>query len=313
VSWLRDGWHWLGDEPRQRMGIRLLEISIGAMLLFRVFTEARFASYLWGPRGIGWGSTVYMFGDTLGRLLDRAFATEAGTAGVLAALALAAFGLLSGYGGRIATALALVAFVLLETRLPEIPDGGDNITRLVLTYMLFLVPGRAKPARGSLGVWFHNVAVLAIAFQITILYSTSGMMKASGDRWHHGVAMYYISQVEWFSLPALREMFRNPLMVVLASYIPLFYQILFPLAMLSRVKLLWLALGIGFHLGVAVFMGLITFSTAMIGMELFLISDGEYASMLQRMRSLRDRLSALGRAKVASPTQEATTSMGDRG
>lgn len=298
MTLLRRGWTWLADDPRQTRGVRILQFAIGLMLLFRVFTEAPFAAYLWGPNGLGWGSASFILGSTVGGLLDRAFATYVSTMGVLVILAAGALGLLLGYRTRPSTALALAAFFLLEQRLPELADGGDNITRLVLTYMLFLLPAGVKPARGSLAVWLHNVAVLAIALQVVVLYATSGFMKAYGDRWHHGTAMYYISQVEWFSLPAVRELFKNPVITTVATYAPMLYQMLFPIAMISPVKLPWIAAGIAFHLGIAVFMGLITFSTVMIGLELFLISDSEYARIRERVQWVRGRVVLHLRAKT---------------
>ncbi len=298
MTLLRRGWRWLADDPRQTRGVRILQIAIGLMLLFRVFTEVPFASYLWGPNGLGWGSASFILGSTIGGLLDRAFATHVSTLGVLVILATGALGLFLGYRTRPSTALSLVAFFLLEQRLPELADGGDNITRLVLTYMIFLLPAGARPARGSLAVWLHNVAVLAIALQVVVLYATSGLMKAYGDRWHHGTAMYYISQVEWFSLPALRELFKNPVITTVATYAPIVYQILFPIAMISPVKLPWIAAGVAFHLGIAVFMGLITFSTVMIGLELFLISDPEYTRIRERVQWVRERVVLHLRAKT---------------
>lgn len=298
---IRECWSWLADEERQTRGVRALQLALGSALLFRVFTEARFAPFLWGPKGVGWGRMSDLFGPT-GGLLDLAFASDAGTYGLLLALTLGALGLVFGYRTRLATALALVPFFLLEQRLPEMGDGGDNVAQLVLVYMLFLRPAGRPAARGSLGVWAHNVAVLAIALQVFVLYVTSGMMKAYGEHWHHGVAMYYVSQVEWFSLPAMRAAFRNPLVVTLATYVPMFYQIMFPLAMASRVKLPWLFFGVAFHLGVAVFMGLVTFSTVMIGLELFLISDPEYANVEARTRAALSRLRRFLRPAAFAPT-----------
>ena len=284
---LRKAWEWLALEPQHRLGTRFLQIAVGLMLLFRVATEGRFYGYLWGPSGVGTGGMTRLFGSTVGGVLDKSFATSTGTLGVLAVLALSAILLISGRVTRLATLGAFLTFFMLEQRLPELPDGGDNITRIVLIYMLFLLPPRANPKQGGLLVWFHNLAVLAIIWQIVILYTTSGIMKAYGDKWHHGVAMYYVSQVEWFSLPALRHMFMNPFVVTLSTYIPMFYQLFFAIALLSPLKLPWLLVGMIFHVGVATFMGLVSFSTVMIGLEGFLISDDEYAYLLALSRGLR--------------------------
>jgi len=101
--------------------------------------------------------------------------------------------------------------------------------------------------------------------------------------------MYYVSQVQWYTLPGAHELFTNPWIVTLATYVSMFYQLLFPVAIISRMKLPWILLGIFFHLSIAVLMGLITFSTVMIGLELFLISDQEYAKIWNRERLITCR------------------------
>jgi hypothetical protein len=277
MNLLRRGWTWLADEPHQTRGVRVLQVAIGAMLLFRFFTEMRYAAYLWGPRGLGSGSMIPLFGNLAGGLLDHLFTTQTGTDAALLILGIGALGLVLGYRTRVATGMALFAFLLLEERLPDLPDGGDNIARLVLCYMLFLIPAGGKRLRGSLSVWVHNIAVLAIMLQVGVLYGTAGLAKAYGDLWHHGTAMYYISQVQWFSLPAMRQVFKNGWITTLSSYGAVLYQLWFPIAIISPLRRSWIVMGIFFHLSIAIFMGLITFSTVMIGLDLIFISDREYA------------------------------------
>jgi hypothetical protein len=278
---LRAGWSWLAESPHQLTGVRLLQCAIGVQLLFRAVTEAPFAPYLWGPHGLGQGSTQSVLGPTLGGLVDRVFASDVGTLAVLVVLAVGALGLLAGYRTDVATALALGASVLLELRLPELAEGGDLIARLVLIYLLFVLPAGAKPARGSLAVWLHNVAVLAIALQVMVLYADSGLMKAAGEKWQHGTAMYYVSQLEWMFLRPAREWFKDPLVTTATTYASLLYEILFPVAILSRLRLVWVGFGILLHLGIGVLMGLTTFSIVMIGLLLFFVSDAEYARIWQ--------------------------------
>jgi hypothetical protein len=61
----------------------------------------------------------------------------------------------------------------------------------------------------------------------------------------------------------MREIFNNPFIVTLSTYIPMLFQMWFPIAIFSRFKITWILIGVCFHLGVATFMGLITFSTVM--------------------------------------------------
>jgi hypothetical protein len=293
---------WLAVEPHHRIGIRLLQAAIGLMLLFRISTEWHFASYFWGPNGIGQGSTALVLGPALASLIDPVFDTEIGVRCIIFALAVGALGLVLGRATRLSTGLALCSFFLLEQRLPELPDGGDNITRISLMYLLFVLPPSARPIKGSLSIWLHNVAVLAVVFQTAILYFTSGAMKMFGDKWQHGVAMYYVSQVEWFSLPTFRSLYKNPEVASFVVYGTMLFQIWFPIALLSPLRLAWIAGGVIFHLGIAFFMGLITFSLVMIGLELALISDVEYA----RIRSGASRIfSRPGHTRLR--TQQLTT------
>jgi hypothetical protein len=70
---LKRGWEWMAVEPHQRIGVRILQVAIGLMLLFRVLTECPFYLYLWGPHGIGTGNPSGFLGTSLGGVFDRLF------------------------------------------------------------------------------------------------------------------------------------------------------------------------------------------------------------------------------------------------
>jgi hypothetical protein len=292
MSALRRGWDWLAISPHQLKGLRALQACLGAMLLFRMSTEARFAPFLWGPRGIGHGTMVPLYG-AFGSVLDIAYSSAAAVTGFAVIGAVAGACLVLGRWTRIASLIAFLVIQTFETRLPELCDGGDNVARLVLGYMIFCLPRGARPKPGSLRVWLHNVASLAIGAQLCVLYFTSGFMKLSGERWTHGVATYLISQVEWFSLPSAREIFKNAFVAMTSSYGSMLFQFWFPVAIFTRAKLIWLAVGIFFHLNIAVLMGLVSFSLAMIGLELFVVTDEEWGRLARAARQLASRLPRL--------------------
>ena len=292
---------WLAGAPRHTRGLRTLQICIGLVITFRVATESPFAAYLWGPTGMATNELSGILGLGLGGVFDALFSTGFGAYVVLAGLGAAGLALISGYRTRVACAVALAMYLAIDFRLTSLGDGGDNVIRIVLVYLLFTIPAGKTAQPGSLSAWIHNVGVAAIWAQICVLYATSGLMKTFGEVWHQGTAMYYISQVEWISLPGLRDMFKNPFITTVATYVPMLFMVTFPVAVFSRLKPLYVAIGFGLHLGIAVMMGLLTFSTAMIGLELFLLTDEEYARLDvwgQRAKrtaqsvtaSLRDRL-----------------------
>lgn len=283
LSSFKNAYSWMSLRPQHVIGVRISQFMIGIMLCMRISTELPFALYLWGEQGLGAShSTKTFFGSELGTYFDDLFfSSEIGIYSLLFLLFLSALGLIFNFQTRIMSLLAFILFVGLENRLPAINDGGDNITRLVLFYMVFLISKPNRKIYSEWKVWLHNIGVISIILQLVILYATSGLMKAFGEKWHNGTAMYVISNVEWFSVPAYRDMFLHPVISTLGTYIPLLFMILFPVAIISRLKLLWIFIGISLHLGIAIMMGLITFSTVMIGLELLIISDNEYNYLLR--------------------------------
>jgi predicted DCC family thiol-disulfide oxidoreductase YuxK len=281
---------WLGEAPRHRIGIRLFQCLLGLVYLYRIATEAPFAGYLWGPTSLAEGSAQTVLGQGLGGLFDRAFTSMAGTQAVLVLLAAASLCLVFGRFTRVASGAALLCLVALEQRLPSLSDGGDNIARLVLFYFLFALPPRAEGKPGSVAVWLHNLAAVAVMFQAVVIYTTAGLMKAFGEKWTNGTALYLISQVDAFSSPAFAPMFENPLISTAAAYGTVLFQVWFAVAVLSRLRLLWLVVGMGLHTGIGVMMGLVSFSLTMMAMDLCFVTDDEYARFFRWLHELRRRL-----------------------
>lgn len=280
------------ERPQNTVGIRVLQVGLGLTLLFRVSTEGRFSSFLWGPNGIGSGSAQAIFGSTIGRYLDSLFTSELGTRLVVFALALAAVGLITGYRTRTSTLVALISFTLLEFRLPELGDGGDNLLNILLVYMLLLAPSGDSHPEKSLSTWMHNLGLMAMWTQLIIVYATSGFMKARGAAWNNGTALYLITQVEWFKEPGLQGIFKNPAITTLCTYATIWYQLWFPVGIFSRFKNLFIIVGLCMHLGIAIFMGLITFSMVMISVELSLISDKDYEILNGKLNACRAYLAS---------------------
>ena len=291
---------WLSDEPRHRTGLRALQIAVGLVILARLTTEWRYVGYFWGPRGLQGQSTTLVFGAHLGHLIDRAFATMAGTWAIVGILAFGAAGLVSGWQTRLCSIITAIALVSVDSRLLELGDGGDNVMRLVVIYMVVALPNGARHRPGQLRVWFHNLAILTIMAQVIILYTTAGLAKAHGPRWYAGTALYLINQVEWFSHPSTRDLFKSPVVTSVGTYATVLFQVWFPMAMFSRFKQLWVLIGMAMHIGIAVTMGLWMFSAVMIGLDLMLISDEEYRAIGRRLAVLVGR--ARRRLQLPQPT-----------
>lgn len=282
-------YRWLNDAPRQRMGLAAFQRLLAVAVLFRIATEFRFAGFLWGPDSI----SSFKFANAL----DRFFESTEGTQALLVIEGIAAAALLFQRWTQLATVVLFVSFSTLMFRTVELSDGGDNLAYLALMGMVLALPAGAPWRPGSVRVWLHNLAVVAILFQVCVVYFIAGLAKAHGDTWNNGTALYLIAQVEWFSAPSTRQWFSNSLVATAVAYSTVFFQVWFPIAMLSRLKGVFLIAAFGFHIGIAVSMGLISFSLVMAGADLSLITDDEYRRLADRLRRFREQLLGFGQRR----------------
>jgi hypothetical protein len=85
-----------------------------------------------------------------------------------------------------------VPYWLLYNRLGGFGDAGDNLIRLLLLYSLLLNdPRSVRPTAWR--TWCHNLGVILILAQASMLYFSSGMMKVKGQGWLDGTAAYMAS------------------------------------------------------------------------------------------------------------------------
>lgn len=240
---------------------RLLQILVGIYFIFRFITEFRFTQFIFSASSNM--SDAQIINAYFLQLLTL----------------LAASLLILGIFTRISTLICLAVFTYLGN-LSMNGDGGDNILRIVLFYMLLFDDRLARKfdVKPSLRIAIHNLGVIAIIVQVSILYLTAGTIKLSGETWINGTALYYVSHVEQYSTPYIfiRDLFKNPYFVTLSTYSTIIYQLGFAFMLNNRYHLIWVILGIVFHIGVGFVMGLLTFSFVMIALILFTLSNKEW-------------------------------------
>ena len=191
-----------------------------------------------------------------------------------------------GVGGRLITVAHYIFLISLFLRNPALLDGGDNLAYLVL---LYLIPVNAtavlavKPTRRALhgtsvSTVLHNMGIILIAMQLFVVYWTSSLYKVQGKLWQDGTALYYILRVPEFSWPILTDhLTRHAWIIVMATYFVVLFQLLFPLLIAVReTRVAALCLAALLHIGIAVIMGLTSFSIYMIATEAIFLSDSHY-------------------------------------
>ncbi|BCC45047.1 hypothetical protein bcgnr5378_31430 [Bacillus cereus] len=297
---------WLQD-PHYLIGASVLRILLGLIVLYTYIVNYPLRHFFWGNSGIidnqtynemnriffsvyGWTDSTLIFEITyhLGILITLLFTI--------------------GVGGKVIQIFNYVFTLSLFNRNGLISDGGENLLYLVLFYMLFMnvtayFTWSNKIKTGGIFKGFktkykdylsiiHNFGFIFIIVQLCTMYLLSGLYQVMGERWHSGTAIYYILQVEQYSLNLIPEfLLKNSFFIVLATYASVLIKIAFPFSLFNRYTKYIVIIGIvGFHLGILVEMGLVTFSLTMIAVDSLLITDKEYHFIAFKIKEIKRKL-----------------------
>ncbi len=298
------GEEWLLGARRATYGVAIVRIIFGGAAIWFLLANWSNRNYLWGDAaqwvspleqngGFGWPFTLFAGGSGPTELNLKLI--------VVFALALA-FTL--GWRTRVVAPMLLICWVSLIESNPLYGDQSDNIFRILLIYLCFAdLSGRwsldaRRRARGGrprrvpvqasmLATLLHNLAVVAVAAQICIIYVASALYKVQGEYWQEGTAVYYPLQVSHYQpWPFLNDLLSSNAFGVLAvSYFSVFIQLFFPLLLLRRTTRIIGLLGVfGMHAGIALVMGLPFFSLFIMAGDQVFVRDRTYAAISARAR-----------------------------
>ncbi|AKQ67060.1 hypothetical protein A176_003972 [Myxococcus hansupus] len=307
------------SRPRFLIGASLFRICAGVAMVIQYLVNHAQRRYLFGPEGM-WPWDTFAANASLlsvyGWHRSLVWFEVCYHLGLLVSLLW-----LWGWRTRITTPLTYVFFWSLHQRFPGIWDGGDNLIHLVLVYAMFADVGAwfsvdarrraaggvsaADTAWGRLRGMCHNAAILAFALQISLVYGVAGLYKVQGEVWQDGTAIYHAFRSGQFVWPGFSELlYQNAVVVTLLTHGTVAFQVAFPfLLFLNRyTRLVAVVLGLTFHLGIALFLGLITFSLFMASVDLALVDDDEYRAFGRWLLRMRSRWFPAGKQ---SPVPEA--------
>ncbi|OYD06939.1 DCC1-like thiol-disulfide oxidoreductase family protein [Paludifilum halophilum] len=285
------------------IGAGLLRMTIGLGILFHLIDHYPERHLLWGEKGL-WPIGEFLSGAeergiyTLFHLSDAPWVFEGIYHGGILVVLLFTL----GYRTRITTVCTFILFWSLYYRTPFITNGGDNLVRIVLFFLLFANAGarlsldrrrRKPPLTGEstlrpFAAVLHNFAVFAIILQLLLLYFNAGIYKVMGSMWQGGTAVYYAMRVQDYFWPGISDrLWQSESLVVFLTYSSVLFQIAFPFLLLNRyTKYAAVIAAFLFHTGVGLMMNLALFSWYMIGCEWILLSDRDYRFWAERARSL---------------------------
>lgn len=301
------GERWLFDGKKATYGLAVMRILLGVAILGSLVVNFTNRHYVWGP-GSRWMSpwlTIDDYGFPFTAVFTEGDSPLLFTLKYLGLAALAVAFIL-GWRTRIVTPLLMIAVASLMRLAPLADDAGDNLIRIMLLFLCFADTAQhwsldarrqSGPRRWTLpapppwvGVVFHNVALMAVAAQIFIVYMTSGLSKVQGSMWQEGVGLYYPLRIgQYASWPELNEIvYANGLFVTVGSYVTVFVQVLFPLLLMRRgTRVVALLLIFAMHVGIAVTMALPWFSLAMLAADAVFVRDSTYRAFVGWIRGSR--------------------------
>jgi CubicO group peptidase (beta-lactamase class C family) len=198
----------------------------------------------------------------------------AGYAGSLLSLAL-------GSHPRLSAFLAWGLHLSLMTSGSASFYGVDQLANTFLFYLFLFPSGRAwtlapRPASSRLEETIPVGCLRVMQIHLCVIYLAAGVDKAMGIQWWNGEAIWQTVSQPIFSTFDLGWMARYSSIPMLAGWGTLVVEIGYAfLIWPRRTRKVWCIATIGFHLGTALFMGLVFFSAVMILLTgcLFLIPE----------------------------------------
>lgn len=156
-------------------------------------------------------------------------------------------------------AAAIVLQVVVLKRHHMTIDGSDQMMLVVLAACLL-----GRIAADPIGV---RAAVTFLAAELVLAYLVAGISKTASSYWRTGVAFPIIAQTRMYGHPLVARLVRDrPVIGRAASYAVFGWESLCFLALTAPrgVVVAMLVIGIGFHVGCAVVMGLNRFVWAFV-------------------------------------------------
>ncbi len=306
---LFDRWlTWLTGAQHNLRSFAVLRILFGIGLLLTIVPSIADRSMIWGAASFWVDPEAKRRGYFTFDLLlpkDNPVVFDIVFFGLIALILLFTI----GYRTRIVTPLMLILLVSLQSNNGFVLNGGDTLYRITLLFLVLAnlsehysldawLRRRRGRSRSNRRRWIpehisnaaHNTALVLCCFQIIVVYIVSGVWKLTGEEWPAGTALFYSLRIDAFmTYPMINELlWQSSLLIYVATFIALWSQTLFPLALLWRPSRIFVLIALVFmHSGIGILLGLWPFSLAMIALDMLFIRDKTWVSVTNWFRATR--------------------------
>lgn len=146
-------------------------------------------------------------------------------------LYISSFALLIGYRYRWACALAFISLLLLQLRNPFILQGGDNLLRLLLIWLMLLPANTYLAIQKQSSLRVHQMVWVGYVFQIALIYATSAWLK--GAEWSQSFsAVSYAFAHQGVAKPFATQLLQYPSLLSAATAMVYYAEWLLPLMLI---------------------------------------------------------------------------------
>lgn len=170
-----------------------------------------------------------------------------------------------GFFPRVSAAVAYVLHVSFMHRNMGIVYGLDMIATFFLFYLTFAKTDAPPTRKDAWSTLLTSAALRLCQIQVCVIYAFSGWEKLKGISWWKGEAIWTVIANAQIARWHLNWMAHLPLVITLATYMTLLWEIYFPALIWSKKLRPWILVG-GFllHLGIGIVVFIPYFSALMI-------------------------------------------------
>ncbi len=290
------GWNKFWFTAADPATLGLIRILAGAMLFYTHLVWSLDFMSFFGPRGF---IDPNLMGDMPGRAGIWSHFNWIHSPGALWAIHIAAlvvFALLTvGLFSRVMSVLAYLIAVSYANRVPLALFGLDDINAMLAMYLIVGPSGGAysldhwlakRRAGGKLTIRFSigaNAAIRLIQVHLCIIYFFSATGKLQGQSWWAGEAVWYsVGNLEYQSFD-LTWLAGYPILVTLLTHATVYWELTYCVLVWPRLtRPLVIAMAVAVHLGIALFLGMMTFGLVMIIANVAFVSPAIVRRVLDR-------------------------------
>jgi len=281
-KWLVSGWNRFWFTPEDPATLCVIRILAGGMLFYTHLVWSKNLEQFFLPSGwISAEAALEMQGDNWPLSYFWLIQSPAAlwTVHIIALAAMLCLTL--GLFTRTAAVLSWIAAVSYVNRVPIAQFGLDQLNTMLALYLMIGPSGACY----SLDRWLQtrrarqqgiqppqvepsvsaNIAIRLMQFHMCVIYFAAGLGKVQGETWWRGDAMWgALANLEYQSLD-MTWLAAWPLVLSLLTHATVFWEMTFCVFVwVPRLRPLVLAAAVPVHLGIAFFMGMITFGLVML-------------------------------------------------